>query len=156
MFNIVELNATVDELKPINEAITKDFEISPLSSTEPPTEIHVNSKKDLSLTKEVEAAPIINDPSPKLNRTFRKMVPLVEKQNFSAQTETGNLDTTTVYNVSEVFKDSGSTFATPIVSNVTEEVFDAITEEPKKVNRKRVLHSEKKSNYPYYLGRVIG
>lgn len=156
MFNIVELNATVDELKPINEAITKDIEVLPPSSTEFPAEVHVNSKKDLSLTKEVEAAPIINDPSPKLNRTFRKMVPLVETQNFNAKTESGNLDTTTVNNVSEAFKDGSSTFATPIVGNVTEEVFDGITEEPKKVNRKRVLISEKKSNYPYNIGRVLG
>lgn len=152
MFNIVELNATVDELKPINEAITKDFEASPPSSTEPSKENHVNSKKDLSLTKEVEIAPVINDPSLKLNRTFRKMVVSVEKQNFSIQTATSNLVTTTM----DISKPIVSTFSTPIHSNVTEEEFDGITEEPKKPNRKRVLSNEKKNGYPYYIGRVLG
>lgn len=155
MFNVIELNATVDELKPINEAITKDFDVSPSSSTESSKEIHVNSK-DLSLTKEVEAAPIVNDPSPKLNRTFRKMMPLVATQNFSTQTETGNLNATTVNNVKEVSKDNVSMFSTSVISSTTEEAFDAVTEEPKKLNKKRVLISEKKDKYPYNLGRVLG
>lgn len=143
MFNILELNATVDELKPVNEAITKDFEEKRPTEASPPSssESHVNSKKDLSLTKEVEVPPVINDPSPKLNRTFRKMVPLMEKQNVSAA---GNLDTTTEFLIST------------IVNNVTEDAFEAVTEEPKKPNRKRILTSEKKNGYPYYLGRVIG
>lgn len=153
MFNIIELNATIDEMKPVNEAITKDFEekrptVAYPSQTSPelPKESHVNTKKDLSLTKEVEAPPVVNDPSLKLNRTFRKMVTLEEKQKSGVLSEAGNIDTTTVSNTFEI-----STNAT-----VTEEVFDAVTEEPKKLNRKRVLTSEKKNAYPYYLGRVIG
>lgn len=161
MFNVIELNATEDELKPINEA-TMDFEPSPsVSTTEASKENHVNTKKDLALTKEVETAPIINDPSPTLNRTFRKMVPpLVAKQNFTAQTDAGNLVTTTAAaNVNdEALKGNVSMIvATSMdVNNVTEEVFDAIIEEPKKPNRKRVLNSENKNHYPYYLGRVLG
>lgn len=154
MFNILELNTTVDELKPVNEAITKEFEekrpteASSPSSTELPKESHANSKKDLSLTKEVEVPPIINDPSPKLNRTFRKKVPLQEKQTLP---DAGNLNTTTVF-----LRTNTTTIPTLTVNNVTEEVFDAITEEPRKANRKRILTTEKKNAYPYYLGRVIG
>lgn len=161
MFNIVELNATVDELRPVNEAITKNFEekqpteVPATSTSELPKETQVKTnKKDLSLTKEVEAPPVVNDPSPKLNRTFRKMVPLAEKQTIGKLSEAGNLDTTTV-KPHEIVSPNVSTVPT-LIANTTEELFDAITEEPKKPNRKRILGHEKKNPYPYYLGRVLG
>lgn len=155
MFNIIELNTTVDELKPINEAtIAKNLEPSSPSSTEATKEDHlINNKHDFSsLTKEIEIVPVVNDPSPKLNRTFRKMVPLIEKENFSEQINAGNLD-----NMSDRVSTPTTTATIPNLSNITEEVFDAITEEPKQVNRKRVIfNSDKKNKYPHHLGRVLG
>lgn len=163
MFNIVELNTTAEELKPVNEEITKDIEEKPRTETSaiqttvtPKGNEGTATNVILSLTKEVELPPIVMDPSLKLNRTFRKMVPSIEKLN-TTESKTGNLNTTIVRIVKAVVSSTTTNppSSVPPISS-TEQPLQPIPEEPKKPNRKRILFPETKNSYPSYLGRVVG